>query len=74
MSMTLDTIEAEVMNLSTSERSHLLDRLIASLGGDADIQAAWVREAARRDAQIDAGEVETIPGDEVFAKLYAKLK
>jgi hypothetical protein len=38
-----------------------------------DTQAAWAKEAARRDAQIDAGEVETIPGEVVFAKLYAKL-
>ena len=48
-------------------------QLLASLGDDADTQAAWDKEAARRDAQIDAGEVETIPGEVVFAKLYAKL-
>ncbi len=74
MSMALDTIEAEVMNLSASERSYLLDRLTASLAADADIQAAWAAEAARRSAQIDSGEVETIPGDVVFANLFAKLK
>ncbi len=74
MGMALDLIEAEVMNLSHSERTHLLERLTASLCGDADIQVAWTNEAARRDAQIEAGEVACIPGDQVFAKLFAKLK
>lgn len=41
---------------------------------EAEIQTAWANEAARRDAQIEAGEVACIPGDQVFAKLFAKLK
>lgn len=74
MSMALDLIEAKVMNLSQSERAHLLERLTASLCGDADIQTAWANEAAKRDAQIEAGEVVCIPGEQVFAKLFAKLQ
>jgi Putative addiction module component len=74
MSIALDTIEAEVMNLSASKRSYLLDRLTVSLKDDATIQTAWAAEAVRRDAQIESGEVEPIPGDVVFAKLFAKLK
>jgi hypothetical protein len=49
MNMALTTIEAEVMNVSASERTYLLDRLTASLAGDADSQAASAAEAARRN-------------------------
>ncbi len=74
MTMTLDAIETEVMSLNTEDRSHLLDRLIASLEDDAEILAAWDAEAERRDAEVDAGTVALIPLDAALAALYAKLQ
>ncbi len=74
MTMTLDAIETEVMTLNTEDRSHLLDRLIASLEHDAEILAAWDAEAERRDAEVDAGTVQLIPLDDALAALYAKLQ
>jgi hypothetical protein len=43
--------------------------------GDTDtgILAAWVQEAARRDVEIDRGEVQMIPAEQVFAELYGEL-
>lgn len=41
---------------------------------DTGILAAWVEEAARRDAEIDLGEVQMIPAEQVFAEIYAELK
>ena len=41
MTMPLDALEAEVLNLPPLQRSHLLDRLITSLETDPEIQEAW---------------------------------
>jgi hypothetical protein len=78
MTMTLDAIETEIMNLNTEDRSRLLDRLISSLDSDAAIDAAilaeWESEAGRRDAEVDAGQVQLVPLDDALAALYAKLQ
>jgi putative addiction module component (TIGR02574 family) len=74
MSIPLDTLEAEVLKLPAGARSHLLDRLIASLGADAEIEEAWAIEAERRDAEVDAGKVATVPGAEVLDRLRAELR
>ena len=73
MSTDLEALEAEVLKLGPVERSHLFERLVASLDTDAEIEAEWEREADRRDAELDSGAVTAIPGDEVFARLRARL-
>ncbi len=74
MSIPLDTLEAEVLKLPAGARSHLLDRLIASLGHDAEIEEAWALEAERRDAEVDEGKVTTVPGTELLDRLRAELR
>lgn len=73
MPMQLDALETEVLKLSPAERSHLLDRLVASLETDSEIADAWALEAERRDAEIDADQVALVPGAEVLARLGAQL-
>ena len=46
---------------------------VTAIAADADIQKAWVHEAALRDAEITNGTVQLIPGAEVLAELYAEL-
>ncbi len=41
---------------------------------DAEREKLWIDEAARRAAQIDNGEVELIPGDDVARQARALLK
>jgi len=41
---------------------------------NAEREQLWLDEAARRVAQIDAGEVELIPGEDVARKARALLK
>jgi len=41
---------------------------------DPDVEAAWLEEVRRRGQQIDAGQVELIPADQVFRKPEASLK
>ena len=48
----------------------MVDELLKSLNpARAEMDALWAAEAERRVAEIDAGEVELIPGKEVFDKL-----
>ncbi|MDH4191186.1 MAG: addiction module protein [Betaproteobacteria bacterium] len=74
MSSTLDALEAEVLKLPAAERSHLLDRLLASLEVDAEIQEAWALEAERRDTEVEEGKVKLVPGEEAIARLRAELR
>lgn len=73
MYTTLETLEAEVLKLPAGDRSHLLERLIASLDADPEIEEAWAREADRREAEIDSGAIETISGAQMMERLRARL-
>jgi hypothetical protein len=74
MSIPLDTLEAEVLKLPAGACSRLLDRLIARLGTDAEVEEAWALEAERRDAEVDEGKVTTVPGTEFLDRLRAELR
>jgi len=65
----------EASQLPESDRADLAARLLESLHGepDEDVEAAWAEEVERRVRQIEAGEVRTIPWEEVRAKLHARL-
>ena len=65
----------DALQLPESDRAELAGRLLESLDGvpDEGVEAAWAEEIERRIRQIDAGEVKTIPWQEVRAKLYARL-
>jgi putative addiction module component (TIGR02574 family) len=76
MSRRLERLEAEALELSTTERAALAHRLIASLddGGEDDtteVELAWEAEIQRRLDEYRRGEVRTIPSEEVFAKARA---
>lgn len=74
MPTSIEVLEAEVLGLSAAERSRLLERLIASLDADPEIQEAWVQEAERRDAEVDSGAVSLVPGDQVLSRLRTDLR
>ena len=73
MHTTLETLEAEILQLSASDRSHLLERLISSLDTDPTIEWAWEQETNRREAELESGAVQPIPGGEVMVRLRARL-
>ena len=74
MPVSIDALEAEILILPASERARLLDKLIESLETDPTVEAAWQREAQRRDDEIESGEVEALSGDAVVAQLRAGLR
>ncbi len=73
VSTNLEVLEAEVLQLPPVERSHLLERLIASLDSDPEVEEAWEREADRREAELESGSISTISGQEAIARLRARL-
>ena len=73
MSANLEILEAEVMQLAPIERSHLLERLIASFDSDPEVEEAWEREADRREAELKSGLIVAVSGQKTIAKLRAKL-
>ncbi|MDO9238279.1 MAG: addiction module protein [Aquabacterium sp.] len=72
MSTNLEAIEAEALKLAPSDRSHLLEKLIASLDLDPEVEAAWTLEADRREAEIESGESVAVSGPEVVARLVVR--
>ena len=66
-----EKILSEAMSLPANARALLADRLLHSLDAPdrGDIDMLWAEEAERRVLQIESGEVEPIPGEEVFREI-----
>lgn len=75
MSNMLVELKEKASQLSEAERADLALALIESLDGtiDQNVEEAWRLEIERRIGQIERGEVQLIPGDEVFARLRRRL-
>ena len=67
---TSEEIFREAMMLSPEARAELAERLIGSLAEDVspEITSAQLDEVRRRIAEVESGEQELIPGDEVLAR------
>ena len=62
-------------DLPEEERATLAGLLIESLDSEweAGVDEAWAKEIDRRIAELDSGEVEPIPWEEVRARLLRSL-
>ena len=78
MSLSLAEIEAESRQLSPDERSSLIGRLVRDQDSEnpilPEIAEAWADEAERRDLEMERGEVEGIPLEEVIRQARALLR
>ncbi|MGO9513149.1 MAG: addiction module protein [Steroidobacteraceae bacterium] len=76
MARAVSEIEREIRALEPDDQEHLLRALLEELDGPPDIgvEQAWLEEAQRRSRELDAGVVEAISAEEVFAKARADLK
>jgi len=61
----------EVLALPAHERAELVERILDSLGDAPDKERLerWAAETESRLDAIDGGELETLPGEEVLARL-----
>lgn len=64
----------EAMRLDPEERATLMRLLIETLDAESEegVEDAWRVEIERRMAELDSGAVETIPWEEIKARLYQR--
>jgi hypothetical protein len=73
MSLPVDVLAQQVLQLPTAERARLLDQVISSLDADRERDARWNALAARRDAEADADPSVLVSGPEAVARIRASL-
>jgi putative addiction module component (TIGR02574 family) len=75
VSSRFEDVKANAAQLSETERADLALFLIESLDGPQEIgfDHAWRIEIEHRLAQIERGEVQLIPGDDVLERLRRRL-
>ena len=64
----------EAMRLDPEERATLMRLLVDTLDAESDegVEDAWRVEIERRLAELDAGAVQTVPWQELRARLYGR--
>jgi putative addiction module component (TIGR02574 family) len=61
--------------LPVEERALMVDSLLRSLNQpESEIDKKWAKEAKRRLAELRAGRLEAIPGEDVFAKIWKRFE
>lgn len=65
---------AEALQLPPSQRTHLLEKLIASLDTDPVVEGAWASEVERRLDAITNDTAVLLPGAETLTKLRAEFQ
>jgi putative addiction module component (TIGR02574 family) len=75
MASTLSDLKRKAAQLPEQERAELALSLIESLDGpaDPDVEEAWAPEIERRVRQVEKGEAELRPAEEVFARIRRRL-
>jgi len=73
MTTSLKVLEAEALKLAPADRSHLLERLIASLDTDPEVEEAWEMEADRREASLESGSAAEVPAQEAMNRFRSRL-
>jgi len=74
MAATVEALEAEALRLPPADRARLIERLIASLDTDPEVEEAWAAEVERRQAEIGSGSVSVLSGPETLAKLKSDFQ
>ncbi|HEX8905761.1 MAG TPA: addiction module protein [Longimicrobiaceae bacterium] len=72
MTIPLDQLEKELLQLPRDVRARLADVLAESV--EKEVAAAWDEEIGRRLDAYERGELKTIPAEEVLAELRARLQ
>jgi putative addiction module component (TIGR02574 family) len=75
MSSTLSELKEKASRLPEADRAELALSLIESLDGptDPNVEEAWQQEIESRVRQVERGEAELIPAEDVFARVRRRL-
>ena len=74
MALEPETLEAAALQLTPADRATLVDRLIATLDADPEVEEAWAAEVERRQTEIEDGSVSLLSGPETRARLKAEFE
>ena len=65
----------EIVSLPVEERALVVDSLLRSLNSpEPEIDAEWAKESNRRLEELRSGKVRSIPGDEVFSRVFDRFE
>jgi putative addiction module component (TIGR02574 family) len=72
MTSTAQKVLEEAMRLEPKERAELAGRLLESLEPESEegVAEAWLTEIERRMAELDSGSAQSVPWEQVRARLY----
>lgn len=75
MSWKLEDVEEAALELKLDDRAALAAKLLRSLEGvsEAENERLWLAEAERRQQELQSGQVEPLPGDEVLRRAAAEI-
>ncbi len=67
-----DSVIKEALGMPENDRALIAERLIASLHEhpSREIEEAWHKEIMKRATEIDSGEVDCIPWEDIKQRLY----
>jgi putative addiction module component (TIGR02574 family) len=72
-----EQLKSQLAELDIRDRAEIAHFLLRSLDDEEfgpDVDDAWEEEILRRHREMESGEAETVPVEEVFASIRAKLK
>jgi putative addiction module component (TIGR02574 family) len=73
-SMKTKDLIAEAVSLPVEERAMVVDSLLRSLNPpEAEMDKRWAAVAKRRLEQVRSGEIEAVPGEKVFQRIWNRL-
>jgi hypothetical protein len=73
MSVPVEVLAQQVLQLPAADRARLLDQVISSLDADRERDRRWSDLAVRRDAEADANPAVLVSGHEAVARIRAEL-
>lgn len=73
MSIPIEVLTQQVLQLPTPDRARLLDQIVSSLDSDKARDARWNAVAAQRDADAHADPTLLVPGSEALARVRAGI-
>ena len=72
--MKIKDLIAEAISLPVEERAMVVDSILKSLNPpESDIDKKWTAVAKQRLKELRSGEVEAVPGDEVFKRIWKRF-
>ncbi len=72
--MKIKDLIAEAISLPVEERAMVVDSLLKSFDpSESEIDRKWAAVARRRLEQLRSGEVQGVPGEDVFRRIWIKF-